>query len=85
MAKWMNEFVRMAVCSVDNPDFLVEAGCSIHPRTPIAWPGFSHLGPIQVTPTAALREVLGTLANVTLDEAGVPTGLWLRSSFMGNQ
>eukprot|EP00438_Fugacium_kawagutii_P015822 Skav211381 [mRNA] locus=scaffold2406:163627:164661:- [translate_table: standard] len=38
MAKWMNEFVRMAVCSVDNPDFLVE--------------------------------VLGTLANVTLDEAG---------------
>lgn len=26
MAKWMNEFVRMAVCSVDHPDFLVEAG-----------------------------------------------------------
>ena len=25
MAKWMNEFVRMAICSVDNPDFLVEA------------------------------------------------------------
>lgn len=25
MAKWMNEFVRMAVCSVDHPDFLVEA------------------------------------------------------------
>eukprot|EP00913_Durusdinium_trenchii_P016891 g15879.t1 len=37
MAKWMNEFVRMAVCSVDHPDFLVE--------------------------------VLGTLANVTLEEA----------------
>lgn len=36
MAKWMNEFVRMAICSVDNPDFLVE--------------------------------VLGTLANVTLEE-----------------
>ncbi|CAK9102885.1 Kinesin-associated protein 3 (KAP-3) (KAP3) (Smg GDS-associated protein) [Durusdinium trenchii] len=36
MAKWMNEFVRMAVCSVDHPDFLVE--------------------------------VLGTLANVTLEE-----------------
>ena len=26
MAKWMNEFVRMAVCSVDHPDFLVEVG-----------------------------------------------------------
>ena len=25
MAKWMHEFVRMAVCSVDNPDMLVEA------------------------------------------------------------
>mmetsp|Transcript_51983 Transcript_51983/g.121931 ORF Transcript_51983/g.121931 Transcript_51983/m.121931 type:complete len:793 (+) Transcript_51983:58-2436(+) len=36
MAKWMHEFVRMAVCSVDNPDMLVE--------------------------------VLGTLANVTLEE-----------------
>ena len=25
MAKWMHEFVRMAECSVDNPDMLVEA------------------------------------------------------------
>ena len=24
MAKWMHEFVRMGVCSVDNPDMLVE-------------------------------------------------------------
>eukprot|EP00435_Cladocopium_sp_Y103_P000292 s4225_g1.t1 len=42
MAKWMNEFVRMAICSVDNPDFLVE--------------------------------VLGTLANVTLEEAAAALG-----------
>eukprot|EP00440_Ansanella_granifera_P028431 gb/GFBE01030895.1/.p1 GENE.gb/GFBE01030895.1/~~gb/GFBE01030895.1/.p1 ORF type:complete len:799 (+),score=213.57 gb/GFBE01030895.1/:1-2397(+) len=40
MSKWMHEFVRMAMCCVDNPDLLVE--------------------------------VLGTLANVTLEE--VPWG-----------
>eukprot|EP00439_Symbiodinium_sp_Y106_P074689 s1751_g14.t1 len=44
MAKWMHEFVRMAVCSVDNPDMLVE--------------------------------VLGTLANVTLEEAAARADLF---------
>ena len=51
MAKWMHEFVRMAVCSVDNPDMLVEAGgfyhlliCPIMPPSLHAWAGARNSG-----------------------------------------
>ncbi|CAE8701874.1 unnamed protein product, partial [Polarella glacialis] len=46
MSKWMHEFVRMAMCCIDNPDLLVE--------------------------------VLGTLANVTLEDGAVCRAVAMR-------